>query len=231
VTISAAIRRGLGGCTRGILAIDGSPLPGDELDLEFRFTLPEASGMLRIALVDCLDGNPEWTGTTRSVASALSAPTCVLPGTRLSARFDCADESVRSAAGEGTGPGWKAAMVGVCDDGALVASLGDVRVYRLVEDYLGCLTTRYLGTGTGGVLGTGRILGAGPPRILDVEENGVQLRRGDRLLLTTNGVHGTLRLDEGRLSEPAAYLPLTLVERAVSRGTRQDAAAVLVHLG
>jgi hypothetical protein len=234
--ISAAVRRGLCRRTRSVLAIEGSPLPGTELDVELRLALPPAGQMLRIAIVDCLVAGHEWDGLTRAVASILTAPTCTLPGTRLTVRFDCADDTVRAAITDGAGPGWRAAVVGIDGDRLMVANLGDVRVYRLVDDYLGCLTpvpdppsvtrTQEKGLREHCV----RLLGTTPPVILDVAESAVPLRPGDRVLFATNGVHATLRLGEGRLVTPSFRLPNTLVEAAIDQGAREDAAALVVEI-
>jgi serine/threonine protein phosphatase PrpC len=114
---------------------------------------------------------------------------------------------------------------------AHVLHIGDTRVYRLSGDRLNCLTTdhaRERGPGRSGILY--RALGVEAEVLLDYASQ--PLARHDRFLLSSDGVHGFLPLDDiaAIMRERSADTARALVTAALQAGSNDNCTALVVDV-
>lgn len=115
-------------------------------------------------------------------------------------------------------------------DKAFISHVGDARVF-IVRPAATLLLTQDQVSRRNGM----RALksGIGLPSELKIDTVFVDLERGDRVVLTTDGVHGAM--DEatlGRLSEaPMDNAATGLVEHALARGSRDNLTALVIRIG
>ena len=114
---------------------------------------------------------------------------------------------------------------------AHVLHVGDTRAYRFSQGRLACLTTDHIGK-VGGVTGLARALGAEAEVRLDYQMQPIALH--DRLLLLSDGVHGTLDDDviADVMNERSAPddTARALVARAMKYGSGDNCTALVLDV-
>lgn len=190
--------------------------------------------------------------TQRAFDRFLAAPTVAMRHrvfAALHGAAKAANQAVRSAAGsqpDWTGMGSTLTAVSLLRDRAFVAHIGDSRAYLLRPSAALQLTHDHtLLDQLRETHPTGRLAYA-PARNPLVNAVGlgedqrcdtlfVELARGDRLVLCTDGVHGAFRTEAG-LGETARkgtaeIAARALVEEALARGSRDNCSAVVLEIG
>jgi serine/threonine protein phosphatase PrpC len=229
--VAACSRRNRQARNEDAVGLGGWTLQDRQLSMTVDLALSATAPTLRIAVVDGMGGRPAGDAAAVTVAGVLSAAPS--PGDarpRLTVAFERADEALRSTATDQTrGMGCTAALVEVSADGrARIGNVGDVRVYRVVEGYLGQLT-RDDRASDAGRRQDGRVtqwIGGLHPTFLDAHEYAVHLRQDDLLVVTTDGVHDALDLADAWPSEVSGPLAQTLVDRAAAVGAHDNLTAV-----
>jgi serine/threonine protein phosphatase PrpC len=141
-----------------------------------------------------------------------------------------------AANAEHTGMGSTLDVVWLARGNAFVAHAGDGRVYLARQRTMLLLTQDHssAGGGSGGTRGPGITNAIGLATALRVDTLFVDLGRGDRLLLCTDGVHGQVEA-EAELSElvrggAPEQAVAALIARAAEMG-RDNATAIVVEIG
>jgi serine/threonine protein phosphatase PrpC len=216
------------------VGIGGWVMQGDEVSLGLDLALSWPSPPLRVAVADGMGGKPGGHLAARIGAAVLSTgpPDDTGPRPRLVVPFERADAQVRAAATADTrGLGCTAALLELDAEGnARIGNVGDVRVYRVVEGYPGQLT-RDDRPAQAGAEATGQVtqcVGGLHPRFLDPHQYDLAVEVGDRLLLTTDGVHDAV--DVAAVAGQSQSDARTYVEAARSAGARDNLTAVVIHI-
>jgi len=183
----------------GVVAEQGSQAAIKPLEV----LLPvERSGALLVALADGMGGVPRGGRAARIAAEALTARTGWLNEPEARSAFATAHARVLAASDErSVGMGCTAALVGLHYDGTVVvANVGDVRVYRVVEGYAGQLTrddrlveTTEKGSDAVAIEATSALVtrSVGGQRLTpaDPHTHRISVQPRDRLLLCSDGIY------------------------------------------
>jgi PPM family protein phosphatase len=225
LAVTVATRRNARSSNEDAVGVGGWVLFGespDPLHLDVPFDSPVV-----VALADGMGGHPGGDVAARIAADHLSRPAA--PGD-LAAAFTRADAAIHAAAAVAPpirGMGATAAAVRVGTDGAVtVGGVGDVRVYRVVDGYLGQLTVDDRATDQPGAVT--RWLGGYRRTEVRVRLSAHSVRAGERLLLCTDGLHDAVRPEE--LLSLLAGEPRVVAGRllAAAGAERDNVTAVIV---
>ena len=203
-----------------------------EVSLPISFRRP-----LVIALADGMSGAPGGALAARIAAETLTITRGDAMNRALAAAaFTEAHRRVREASSAATeGMGCTAAMVSVHKDGAVVvANVGDVRVYRLIDGYAGQLTVDHRpASGGGPATAVTRCVGGIREEPAEPHTFAAALHPGNRLILCTDGVHDARDLTTVSKSLAAAspgQAALDLLLAARERQAGDNATVVVVEI-
>jgi len=152
-----------------------------------------------VALADGMGGYPAGDEAARIAADQLTR-LALSSADDLDAVFQQADAAIHAAAitDERRGMGCTASAILIQATGeAVIANVGDVRVYRLADGYLGQLTVDDRPASAPGAAPTGAVtrwLGGVRRTVVRVHRHEHVLESGDRLILCTDGLHDVLSL-------------------------------------
>lgn len=151
-----------------------------------------------VALTDGMGGHAAGDTAARIAADQLTR-SVPRSSEGLVEVFCRADDAIREAAsGERTGMGCTAAVVFVYDSGqVIIANLGDVRAYRVVDGYLGQVTIDDRPQEAPGSPPTGSVtrwLGGQRRSVVEPHLCELTARPGDRFLVCTDGLYDVVSL-------------------------------------
>jgi serine/threonine protein phosphatase PrpC len=226
LAVTVATRRNARSSNEDAVGVGGWALFGESPDpLHLDVSL---DGPVVVALADGMGGHPGGDVAARIAADHLSRPDATGD---LAAAFTRADEAIHAAGAAAQairGLGATAAAIRVGADGAvIVGGVGDVRVYRVVDGYLGQLTVDDRNADQPGVVT--RWLGGYRRTEVRVRLSAHSVRAGERLLLCTDGLHDAMR--PGELLSLLAGEPRSVVGRLLAAAAgvdRDNITAVIV---
>jgi PPM family protein phosphatase len=200
------------------------------------FVLPVTSGRaVLIALADGIGGSPGGALAARIAAESLSSGHTHMDEDWARVIFADAHRRIQAETdGSGLGMGCTAALVAIhVNLMTVVANVGDVRVYRIVDGYAGRLTVDHrLGRGPDDSAIVTRCLGGFQEQPAEPHAYAVPVEIGDRLVLCSDGLHDAIAVSTSaagiRATNPArAAWELAQAALAPS-GTAGDNVTVVV---
>lgn len=214
------------------VGVDGWMLSGEPGHaLRMRLPVPAPDGAAVIAVADGLGGAPAGDIAARLGVQILTGAAAPRDEAGIQQRFGEADGAIHDAARTSSAAGMAccAALISVlADQTALIGHVGDVRIYRRSDQYLGQLTEDHRALLEGNAV-TRCLGGSGLHTTAEPDVLELRLTHGDRFILCTDGVHGTLDPDQLRRCAAVAD-PQAAVEQliaAASKGSDNATAVVL----
>jgi PPM family protein phosphatase len=186
-----------------------------------------------IALADGMGGHPNGDWAARIAVEQLTKPGPPGESTEIAEAFRRADTAIRVAAGAWSrGMGCTAATLFLGINGrSTIANIGDVRVYRVLDGYLGQLTVddRPAGSTSSAVT---RCLGGNAPTATEAHIHHFALRPGDRFVLCSDGLYDAVTLSAARLpsSWNAQHLAAELMRAALRTEEGDNVTVVVIYL-
>lgn len=203
------------------IGVGGWALHGDHPD-PLEITVPIGPNRpVAIAVADGMGGHPDGDRAARIAVEQLTRPAPPGESTEITDAFRRADTAIRIAAADRSrGMGCTAATLSLGIDGcSTIANVGDVRVYRILDGYLGQLTVDDRPSGAASSAVT-RCLGGYAPTTAEVHLHHLEWRPGDRLVLCTDGLHDAVALSGTRL--PSSWDAPQLVAHLMRAALRAD---------
>ncbi|MGH3885835.1 MAG: PP2C family protein-serine/threonine phosphatase [Pseudonocardiaceae bacterium] len=203
------------------IGVGGWVLHGDHPD-PLEITIPLGPDYpVAIAVADGMGGHPDGDRAARIAVEQLTRPAPPGESTEITEAFRRADTAIRIAAADRSrGMGCTAATLSLGIDGhSTIANVGDVRIYRIIDGYLGQLTVDDRPSGAASSAVT-RCLGGHAPTAVEAHVHHLALRPGDRLVLCTDGLHDAVALSAKRL--PSSWDATQLVAHLMRAALRVD---------
>lgn len=226
VTISIATACGDRGRNEDAVGVDGWVIVGD-VQRPLRLERALADGAcLRIAVVDGMGGVPDGDRAAQLSARLLTNADAEPP---MPALFDRVDRLLRA---DDSGRGATAAVVHLDATGtAMVANVGDVRIYRMRDGFAGQLTDDHRVAGSRSLVS--RCLGGATANGAEPAVRVLRLMGGDRLVLCTDGIHDALAsagVAEAADTDDGAVAAARVVAAAMEASGDDNATVAVVDL-